>query len=286
MADLPYAWLLRLLKVPPAPEVPAGDVRVFRSAPGHRRYQLLGWGLRQVGLVAGLVVGAVFLGAVVPRIEHPLAEKIAWGLEGLAWLGFLVQFPIGFLIARIDYAFRWYILSDRSLRVREGFLVQFPIGFLIARIDYAFRWYILSDRSLRVREGLLSYQEKTMTFANIQQVSILQNPVQRLFGISDVKVESAGGGGARGAKDANSGHGEHLHEAHFRGVSNPAEIRDVILARVRMHRDAGLGEAHPVERAEPGPPSTAALEAARELLSEMRALRQTLPPRPDSTPAE
>ena len=253
MADLPYAWLLRLLKVPPAPEVPAGDVRVFRSAPGHRRYQLLGWGLRQVGLVAGLVVGAVFLGAVVPRIEHPLAEKIAWGLEGLAWLGFLVQFPIGFLIARIDYAFRWYILSDRSLRVREG---------------------------------LLSYQEKTMTFANIQQVSILQNPVQRLFGISDVKVESAGGGGTRGAKDANSGHGEHLHEAHFRGVSNPAEIRDVILARVRMHRDAGLGEAHPVERAEPGPPSTAALEAARELLSEMRALRQTLPPRPDSTPAE
>lgn len=125
-----------------------------------------------------------------------------------------------------------------------------------------------------------------MTFANIQQVSIHQNPIQRLLGISDVKVETAGGGGSRGTKGSDSGHGENLHEAHFRGVSNPGEIRDVILARVRMHRDAGLGEPHAMERAESGTASTAALDAARELLGEMRALRQTLPPRQGPTPTD
>ncbi|MFP2905904.1 PH domain-containing protein [Pyxidicoccus sp. 3LFB2] len=249
MADQPHAWLLRLLKVPPPPEMPP-EVRVFRSAPAHRHYQLIRWALRQVGLVVGLIFGALFIASIVPRIGHPLSEKIGWGLEALAWLGFVVQFPIGFVVARIDYEFRWYILSDRSLRIREG---------------------------------LVSLQEKTMTFANIQQVSIQQNPVQRLLGISDVKVETAGGGGSRGGKGSDSGHAEHLHEAHFRGVSNPGEIRDVILARVRMHRDAGLGEAPPVERTEP---ATAALGAARELLQEMRALRQVLPPRQGPTPTE
>jgi membrane protein YdbS with pleckstrin-like domain len=253
MADQPHAWLLRLLKVPPPPEIPPGEVRVFRSAPAHRHYQLIRWGLRQVGLVAGLIFGALFIASVVPRIGHPLSEKIGWGLEALAWLGFIAQFPIGFLVARIDYEFRWYILSDRSLRMREG---------------------------------LVSFQEKTMTFANIQQVSIHQNPLQRLLGISDVKVETAGGGGSRSSGSSDSGHGEHLHEARFRGVSNPGEIRDVILARVRMHRDTGLGEAHAVEPVTPVTASTAALEAARELLTEMRALRQALPPRQGPAPTE
>ncbi len=253
MAEQPHAWLLRLLKVPPPPEVPPGDVRVFRSARAHRGYQLLRWGLRQVGLVAGLIFGALFIDAIIPVINHPLSPVIGWGLEALAWLGFIVQFPIGFIVARIDYEFRWYILSDRSLRIREG---------------------------------LLSIQEKTMTFANIQQVSIHQDPIQRLLGISDVKVETAGGGGSRGRKGSDSGHGEHLHEARFRGVDNPSEIRDVILARVRMHRDAGLGEAHAVEPTPPVTASTDALEAARELLTEMRALRQALPSRQGTAPTE
>jgi membrane protein YdbS with pleckstrin-like domain len=244
MAELPHAWLLRLLKVPPAPVIPSGNVRVFRSAPAYRSYRVFLWAVRQVGLVAGLTVGAMFLSTIVPVINYPLSHKIAWGLEALAWLGFIIQLPFGFLVARIDYAFRWYVLSDRSLRLHEG---------------------------------IVSFQEKTMTFANIQQVSIQQNPIQRLLGISDVKVETAGGGGSSGSKDGGSGHGEHLHEAHFRGVSNPGEIRDVILARVRMYRDAGLGEHSIPERAEPASASPAALEAAKELLTEMRALRQALP---------
>ncbi len=104
-----------------------------------------------------------------------------------------------------------------------------------------------------------------------------QNPLQRLFGISDVKVETAGGGGSRHTKGADSHHGEHLHEAHFRGVSNPEEIRDVIMARVRMHRDAGLGEPQAEESVEPATTPAASLAAAQELLHEMRALRHALP---------
>jgi membrane protein YdbS with pleckstrin-like domain len=248
MADVPHAWLLRLLKVPPVPQLPSGDsVRVFRAAPQHRSYLLLLWGLRELGGAAGLLVFTVMLRSFALQVDQPVAERVAWSVGALAWLVFLAQLPIGYLIRHLDYTFRWYVLSDRSLRIREG---------------------------------LVSLQEKTMTFANIQQVSVRQNPLQRLLGIADVKVETAGGGGSSGPKGANVPVGEHLHEAYFRGVDNAAEIRDVILARVRMHRDTGLGEPSALEHAEAPRSSAAALEAARELLAEVRALRRTLPRQP------
>ncbi|QSQ20686.1 PH domain-containing protein [Pyxidicoccus parkwayensis] len=244
MAELAPAWLLRLLRVPPPPRIPEGNARVFRAAIAYRNYRLFLWAVRQAGLVAGLFAGALFLAAVVQHINHPLSYVIGYVLEAFAVLGFLAQLPVGFLVARIDYAFCWYILSDRSLRLREG---------------------------------LVSIQEKTMTFANIQQVSIQQNPLQRVFGISDVKVETAGGGSG-GKSSGKAGQGERMHEAYFRGMPHPEEIRDVILARVRMHRDSGLGEPQHVA-ALPSAASPAALDAAKELLTEMRALRQALPSR-------
>ena len=100
-------------------------------------------------------------------------------------------------------------------------------------------------------------------------------PLQRLFGIQDVKVETAGGGGSSAAKHPDAGHEENLHEAYFRGVDNAQEIRDVILARVRQHRDTGLGEPSEMEAPEPVRSPPDALEAARELLGEMRALLAT-----------
>ncbi|AEI63064.1 PH domain-containing protein [Corallococcus macrosporus] len=248
MSDAAPAWFLRLLKVPPAPHIPEGAaVRVFRAAPAHRQLQLLRWGLRQAGVVVGLIFTWVAVkNRFVPHLPYEYAGTVFFIFELFAWLAFAVQAPITFLVAWLDYEYRWYILSDRSLRIREG---------------------------------LVSLQEKTMTFANIQQVSIRQNPLQRLFGIADVKVETAGGGSKGGSADADASHTEGLHEAHFRGVNNPEEIRDVIMARVRMHRDAGLGEPrHPEPAALPVPvaSSAATLDAAKELLGEMRALRSTL----------
>ena len=48
--------LLWLLRVPPEPHDPMGDVqslRVFRAAPGYLRYITLGWFIAQLALLAG-----------------------------------------------------------------------------------------------------------------------------------------------------------------------------------------------------------------------------------------
>lgn len=115
-----------------------------------------------------------------------------------------------------------------------------------------------------------------MTFSNVQNVTVRQGPLQRAFGIADLRVQTAGGGSKSG-EDGEQGATEQLHVGYFRGVANAAEIRDALLARLRRLRGSGLGD--PEEPTGPAPaiePAAAALEAARELLDEVRALAGAL----------
>lgn len=236
-----------LLQVPPDPEPPAGaegSVRIFRAAPGYFRYRLLGRGLQQASALVGIVV---FL------LLRP------W-FDGLLFTKFLTWFE--------------------SLAI-AGFLIQLPLSFLLIALDYKYRWYMVTDRSLRIREGLIKVQEKTMTFSNVQNVSIRRGPLQKLFGIADLEVRTAGGGSSSGG-DPQHQHGENLHLGYFKGVADAAEIRDTILSHLRQIRSAGLGD--PDEQAEPTTPTSdnapgdrhELLAAASELLSEARALRSQI----------
>lgn len=160
------------------------------------------------------------------------------------------------------------------------YLLQIPITYAVRRLDFEMRWYMVTDRSLRLRHGVWNVSESTMSFANVQQVTVIQGPVQRLLGLANVKVQSAGGG---------SGRHEHqkidddMHVGMFRHVTNAPEIRDLILERLRQFRESGLGdpEEAPVAAASAREPavltsSASATTAARELLAEARALRGVL----------
>ena len=156
-------------------------------------------------------------------------------------------------------------------------LLQLPVTFAAVRLDFEMHWYIVTDRSLRIRTGLVSLQESTMSFANLQQVEVKQGPLQRLLGLANVHVQSAGGGGEHQPGQR----GDSLHTGIFHSVNNATEIRDLILERLRQFRQTGLGDPDdhhpataPVTTAEASDGET--LAAARELLAEARALRQAL----------
>ena len=171
------------------------------------------------------------------------------------------------------------------------YLAQIPFTYALRRLDYELRWYIVTDRSLRIRTGLVKLQESTMSFANLQQVEVKQDPIQRLLGLADVVVQSAGGGSGNHEGGKGEMH-DSLHTGIFHSVENATEIRDLILERLRKFRQAGLGDPDdhhdhlvggapslsPIASATPEPrmgsaASTAALDAAREILAEARALR-------------
>jgi len=251
------AIMLQLLAVPPEPSLPAGSAgaaRVFRASRRYLHLKLLRWAAGQaatlVGLAAALVVYDLIESGAIDLGRHlPFA-----GLVPLA-MGFLQWLEVFGLIV---------------------FVLQLPLTALPIILDWELRWYIVTDRSLRIREGVWRVSELTMTFANVQEVSIQQGPLERLFGIADVRVRSAGGGGGAGAHDPESEE-KSGHIGYFRGVDGAPAIRDLILERLKKQRDAEVGDAEPALRppASPGAPTSAdLLEAARELLAEARELRR------------
>jgi hypothetical protein len=160
-----------------------------------------------------------------------------------------------------------------------GFCLQLPLTLIPIIPDWELRWYIVTDRSLRIREGVWKVSEMTMTFANVQEVSIHQGPLERLFDVADVRVRSAGGGAGSSSHDREREE-KSGHIGYFRGVDGAPAIRDLILERLKKQRDAGIGDGdalyQPATPSGPVPASPETLEAARELLAEARALRRTL----------
>ena len=202
--------LLWLLKVPPEPLDPMGDVRtlrVFRAAPGYWRYMTVGWLLTEIAVLIGIAA------ADVPLAIVGSTSTMAGILVALVIVGTLVLF-----------------------------VLQLAITYFSLRLNYEMRWYKVTDRSLRIRTGVWNVSEMTMTFDNIQNITITQGPLERLFGISDVRVTTAGGGEAAAQKKGGHGVGQNLHLGVFRGVDNPDEIRDLMLTRLRRLRDTGLGD--------------------------------------------
>jgi uncharacterized membrane protein YdbT with pleckstrin-like domain len=232
-----------LLKIPPDPEPPPGDhssMTIFRAAANYYRYLLFLWAL------ASLITFLVFCWFTIWPIVGYISIKNK-NQHPEAYL--LLLLPVlAFVIAVL---FRLFALA-------------------ILRLNFEKRWYVVTDRSLRVREGVVHVREMTITFANIQNISIEQGPIQRLLGIADLKLETAGGG------PANPKHpGQNLHTAFFRGIDNAPAVRELIQQRLRQFKDAGLGD-HEDAHAQETSTDISFLMALRDVASEAAALRKAV----------
>ena len=222
--------LLRWLRVPPEPTPPEGasdSVIVFRAGRNYWRWRFLTWAAAQLGVI---ILGGMFAGAIFKaQAKMPPLAVFLWDAAEIATL--------------------------------FAYLVFLPISYQLQRLNYELRWYIVTDRSLRIRSGIWSVEEITMTFANIQDLRISAGPLQGWLSLADLVVSSAGGGAAKGkGTDAKSG-----HTAQFAGIENATATRDLIVARLKHYRDAGLGDRteKPVIGVEAA--AAALLAAAKEL---------------------
>jgi hypothetical protein len=273
--------VLQLLRVPAEPEPPFGapeSVRVFRASRKLYWLRLIGWGAAQALALAGILF---WIGIVLAtereanrahadigrrgrraRLEQPTQRNrplVARGLRNAAGH-----------VPGVVFTMLW-IAKGIGVVVYLG---QLAVTYATVRLDYEMRWYVVTDRSLRIRSGIWRVDEMTMSFANLQHVMFSQGPLQRLLGIADLRVQSAGGGSVGG------GEGQHsqvnpMHTGVFRGVENAIEIRDLILERLRHFRETGLGDPDELKCAAGvrAVDSNATLAAAREVLGEARQLR-------------
>ncbi len=148
------------------------------------------------------------------------------GVIILTWIAFTIAMPVAGLI-----------ISPLVLAV--AFLPDI-IAYLAIHLRYDTTWYVMTERSLRVRRGIWVISEITITFENIQNVTIRQGPLQHFFGISDIQVHTAGG--SSGHQGHEGPHAGFSHQGLLEGVADAWTIRDLILNRLRASKSAGLGD--------------------------------------------
>jgi membrane protein YdbS with pleckstrin-like domain len=194
--------LFRVPAQPPTLPAPVGAVRTIRPAPGFLRYlKFFFWLL-------------LIPGDVIPII---------------AWSAIFVPFPI-VGIALVPPLLIVLIAPD-------------VIAYVAIHLRYDTTWYVLTDRSLRIRRGICVIHETTISFENVQNVEVRQGPVQRFFAIADVIVQTAGGGARHGKGEGATSLGAHV--GILQGLDDAGAVRDAILDCVKRTRSTGLGDEHP-----------------------------------------
>jgi len=228
----------RVLRIPPDPDPPPGDegsTKIYRAADNYYKYLLIVWAITSFGHILPALITTLGLTifAVTQNVSPVFAALMA------------VILIVGIVGALVHLA--------------------------IVRLNYEKRWYIVTDRSLRVREGVVGVREMTVTFANIQNISISQGPIQRLLSIADLRVDTAGGAGATG--HSHYAAAQTAHVAWFRGIDNAPQVRELMQTRLRQWKDAGLGDHddHSPEISAPG--DAAVLAALRDVHAAATALR-------------
>lgn len=265
--------LLALLKVPESPDPPPGSgdsLTTFRASIKHLYLSALLWLPRQVSALVGLVFALVFFGS----IDLPF-----FNFGGEAFTRRLRQFQFEFGGMTFDPI---SLINFFELFAVVFFVFQLIFSLAMLKLSWEMRWYMVGDQSLRIREGLWSLREQTVTIANIQNMTVKQGPLQKLFGISDLEVQTAGGGPPSDLSDFKEGLAP-LHIASFCGLEDAQALRNRIQERLMAFKGAGLGDDdEPEERSTPDVSSGASVtssglaEAATELRDEARALRRAM----------
>jgi membrane protein YdbS with pleckstrin-like domain len=216
------AWF-RVPPEPPSLPVPSGGfVESFRPAPEFLQYLKFWFWL---GLLWPDVVIAIVWIAIMFAVP---------------WLG-LVLLPVAIALA---------VLPD-------------VVVYVALHLRYDTTWYVVSDRSLRIRRGIWIIHETTITFENVQNVRITRGPVQRAFGLSTLIVDTAGGG--ENKQQSSTG-----HRGVIEGVTDAERWRDLILQRLRTSRTTGLGEAEGHSRQFGSAAHVAVLQEIRDELAQLR----------------
>lgn len=219
----------RVPKSPPTLPVAPGETSdAFKPAPGYVRYLKLWFWIGLVTIDLGILLAWLVLTVAV------------W------WLGLLLAGP-ALLIA----------------------VVPDILAYVAIHLRYDTTWYVMTDRSLRIRRGIWVIHEMTFTFENIQNVKVSQGPVQRLFGISDLLVETAGSGG-----DPNNKTGPALNQGRIEGVADAWALRDRVLAKLSKSPEAGIGDEEPT-KSHTGPTTSQTTWTAAHV-DTLRAIRDEL----------
>jgi putative membrane protein len=117
--------------------------------------------------------------------------------------------PVAMLIGAVKAIRRWIsglVLPGIAVLISQGFSLRtmalLVLGILVVAVLAALwgflSWrattYVVTGNSFRLRQGVIQKSERTIPLEHVQSVDTVQGIIQRLFGVYEVRIETAGGG--------------------------------------------------------------------------------------------
>jgi membrane protein YdbS with pleckstrin-like domain len=173
-------------------------------------------------------------------------------LFGLSWI--IPAVVVALLVLPLAQALAVTVALLFPLLVVVGFT-----AFWIQKY-YSSITYILTNDEIIVEKGVWWKRKSFVPYNRITNISVVQGPIARHFGLGTVRVQTAGfsSGGSAGVRVA---------EAVILGVKNFEEIRNVIMGFVKRARPVAV-------EAEAEAPVSRGVD--QQILSELRRIREAL----------
>src|SRR5918998_1055516 len=120
---------------------------------------------------------------------HP-AAMIVGGIRTLRrWVSGLV-FPG--IVLLVSQGFNLWTVTLSLL----GLIVVAALAALWGILSWRATTYAVTGNSFRLRQGVFQKNERTIPLEHVQSVDSVQGIIQRVFGVVEVRIETAGGGGS------------------------------------------------------------------------------------------
>lgn len=197
------------------------------------------------------------------------ADISYWKFQLFCWCAYSLSWVIALLIHIVMFLLSASAFAWLAIPITVIILSKIIILLVVTRIDYELRWYIITDTSITVRQGAWTVREITVSYQNIQNVSVSQGPLERFFGFANLQIDTAGSGGKH-PKGANP------NKAVLRGITNAQQVRDVILNNLRLFRNSGLGDPDDNTSRETPAANTSRVTLLREIANETQQLRKAV----------
>ncbi len=182
------------------------------------------------------------------------------------WAVWMIIICVPQLILALGLPYPGYLILGITFAVS---VVIFILIRLYLPLYYDSLTYMLEDDVVVGTRGVFWKKRVTVPLRRITNIDTSQGPVQRMFGLGTIHLQTAGAGGAQGA----------VAELRVEGMKEFESVKDRILSLLRAYHDrraASAGEASPGGDAAPAANAPLAGDTAQAMLEELRAIRRQL----------
>ncbi|UCG68563.1 MAG: PH domain-containing protein [Thermoplasmata archaeon] len=162
----------------------------------------------------------------IPDHLHPNVKKYWLTTNMTGVMLFLLFFLFPFIMIALLYG-GIELFAVLFLILAIIITVAASIAIILINKTYDNITFLVRSESLIINRGILFKQSQTIPFNRVQNVDIYRGPLERMFGIATIFIQTAGWGG-------------NILRGRLQGISNPKLLRDIILKRVVTAKNNGI----------------------------------------------